>query len=182
MSTSDEIFDTLHTRAEGSEGAGGTRVSAALVKRGKILAFGKNKKKSHPFAALFSKNPHAIYPHAELDAIMQAKKNGYSEKDIAGATMYVLRLRYTDRSKATSIRANARPCPGCRAALRKHDIYDVWYTNDSGFPSKMDIFWHCNRCGERVRYLDWKIDNIKPCNCNASPSPWIPKYEDEDDL
>lgn len=87
---------------------------AILARRNKIISFGFNKLKTHPL----SKAPfHCI--HAELDAII-----GIDADDLAGSTLYVVRVGSHNRSKLMM----AKPCIYCQSAIENAGIKDVFYS------------------------------------------------------
>lgn len=105
------------------------RVCAILIpvdKRGRnqsYWAIGYNKPKSHPLQKKFGRNVHSIFLHAEIDAIIQANREGYN---ISGARIFVARV-LKDGTPAL-----AKPCKGCQKALLQYEIEEVWYTTNGG--------------------------------------------------
>ena len=67
-----EIFNETFKLAQSVEPVRGARIAAAVVRKGKVVSFGYNHKKSHPFQAKFCKNNHAVFFHAEVHAIKNA--------------------------------------------------------------------------------------------------------------
>jgi len=109
-------FDLLYKIAEALEPSGNQRMAACIVKKKRLVSIGFNKNKTHPLMAKFCKHKKAIYLHAEIDAIINAKE------DIRGATMYVLRVRRAGE------RGLAKPCPGCAKAIKFFGIKKVYHT------------------------------------------------------
>lgn len=69
--------------------------------------------------------------HAEVDAILKAKKKSKKQKyDLTDADMYVVRIG--------SIRMDyplkySRPCPDCEKAISKHGLRRVYYSTNKEF-------------------------------------------------
>jgi tRNA(Arg) A34 adenosine deaminase TadA len=96
----------------------------AILCDGSRMYTGYNKKKTHPLQKEFSKNEHAIYLHAEVDAIQQA----YREiGNIEGYTLYIARTTVDGKI------ANAYPCKGCREAIEHFGIDKVFFTTENGY-------------------------------------------------
>jgi tRNA(Arg) A34 adenosine deaminase TadA len=97
--------------------------AVAISKTGHILSYGFNSySKTHPLQykhSCLSNDRHGrIYLHAEISAIVKAKK----EID----TLIVTRM-LKDNSFAI-----AKPCPICQSAIREAGIRKVYYTNYNG--------------------------------------------------
>lgn len=101
-------------------------LSAAVVKRNKILSFGFNQKKTHPFQALWGKNEESIYWHAETQAIHNAIKR-HGEEKIHGADLYVTRAK-KESPRGKYIYGMACPCEGCMNAIKYYGIKNVYFT------------------------------------------------------
>ena len=110
--------------------AGYQKLAACLVIQNRIIAFGENKTKSHPFQKRFGMNDLAIYPHAEVDCINNALKR-IDRSELGRATLYVARLKKSS-PKGKYIQGLARPCSGCQEAIRKFQINRVVFTTDKG--------------------------------------------------
>jgi deoxycytidylate deaminase len=111
-----KYFDMLHKVADAVEPVGRQRLSACIVKGKRLISIGVNKRKTHPLQWKFSKHEEAIYLHAEIDAIINAKE------DIRGATMYVARVMKNGECGL------AKPCEGCQRAIQFFGIKKVYYT------------------------------------------------------
>jgi deoxycytidylate deaminase len=108
------------------EASGLRQRHAAVVLRGtKVVAYGVNRNKTHPMAKKFSKNPEAIYLHAELDAIVRALTL-VGPRAIVGATIAVCRTTRDGRY------ADSRPCEGCQRAIEAFGL-KVEYTTKEGW-------------------------------------------------
>jgi len=99
----------------------GARVAAILAHRGEILSLGFNGSKTHPFQAKYCKNRHAVFWHAETQAIRNAIKRNH-ENILSKSSMYVLRLTTAGRP------ALSMPCEGCAKAIGQYNIGRVLYT------------------------------------------------------
>jgi len=117
----------LKTIAEDVEPVSNARLAAMVVYKNKMISIGINQKKSHPFAAKYSKNPDAIYLHAEASAILAAKKR-LSETEMKKATLIICRVKY-DKKKNVSF-GIAKPCSGCQKCIEDHGIKNVIYTEN----------------------------------------------------
>lgn len=110
-----------------------TRIAAAVVYRGTVVALGVNQKKTHPFQAKYSKHPESVYLHAETAAIKNSLKF-LSAEELSEATLYVCRVKYFDKNKRRMVFGLAQPCPGCLKCIQRFGIGNVVYTIDgSGF-------------------------------------------------
>jgi len=109
---------------------GNTRMSAAVVYKNDIVAFGVNGKKSHPFQAKFGKNEDSVYLHAETDAIKNALKY-ISLDEISKSTLYVCRVKYSDTLKNKMIFGISKPCSGCSRCIATFCIRNVIYSLDT---------------------------------------------------
>lgn len=121
-------LNILKTIAEDVEPVSNARLAAMVFYRGRPVSFGVNLKKTHPFAAKYSKNPDAIYLHAEASAILAAKKR-LSEAEMRKAILIVCRVKYDINGNPNY--AIAKPCEGCAKCIEDHGIKTVIYTEDS---------------------------------------------------
>ena len=100
--------------------------SAGLVLKGRLIATGTNKRKTHPIMAKYGRNSEAVYLHAELDCITKALRE-YGPEVVAASDLYVARvLKSGDWS-------NSCPCEGCRRAINAFRIQKVYYTTQRGW-------------------------------------------------
>lgn len=120
-----KIFETLKALALSSEGVKSSKHSAAIVNRGRIISFGINHLKSHPFQKQYSRTSDCIYFHAETHAIYNALKN-ISIDELSKCDLYVLRVMH-DGSLSESC-----PCSGCKKAIKAFNIKNVFYTDRTG--------------------------------------------------
>lgn len=79
-------------------------------KRGRVLSIGKNSyKKTHPLQAEYARRagePHKVFLHAEIDAIVKCLDLSKAEKIVV--------FRHTEDGSP----ANARPCSICQHAIK----------------------------------------------------------------
>lgn len=91
--------------------------------KGKLLSFAYNSyTKSHPIQSYFAlkvNQPHKIYLHAEIAAILKAR-----DKRIYSIHIY-------RRNKQNDL-ANAKPCPICMEAIKAYGIKKVFYSDSHG--------------------------------------------------
>ena len=90
----------------------------AYDKRGRLLSIGKNSYvHTHPLQAFFAKKagrPQAIYIHAELSALIKARKPVYK--------LVVMRFANDGSPR------NAQPCAACQAAIKYFGVKKVEHT------------------------------------------------------
>ena len=124
------ILQTLATLARDLHPVANCRIMAAIYYKNKLISYGCNQMKSHPFQAQFSKNEEAIYWHAETNAVYNALRV-CDENDLKRMTLYVARTRHPeDGSRNQWIWGNSRPCEGCMSCLDKYKIKQIVYTLD----------------------------------------------------
>ncbi len=120
------LLSNLITIARDNEPAGSHRLVSCIVLKNKVIAYGFNQLKTHPFQSQFAKNPDAIFWHSETNAIFNALKV-ISENDLRKTTLYVARIKSTgpvgDITWGKSI-----PCEGCMSCLNRYKIKKVIYT------------------------------------------------------
>jgi tRNA(Arg) A34 adenosine deaminase TadA len=126
-------LDVLSKIADALEPVSNASIAAAVVYKNSVVAVGINQRKSHPFAAQFRKNEHAIYLHAETDAIKNALKH-ISVEELSKASLYIARTKQVSSTDDTRIWGLAKPCEGCQKAIATFGIRNVYYTcDDQGF-------------------------------------------------
>lgn len=131
------FIDLAFAQAISIEKTGGARVGAAIVLKNKVIAFGQNKNKTHPFQAEYAKRPEALYLHAENDAIKNALKR-VSVDDLRKATLYVARAKKIGTTgRGPFVYGLAKPCKGCMGAIGTYELKRVVYTTDE---ETIDIF------------------------------------------
>ena len=116
-----QVFQRLLAEAPKAERVGSSKHSAALVYRGKVVAIGHNKLKSHPMMLRYHK-PGQVYLHAEVDAIIKAV-NKYGLDFVAECDLYCLRIK----ARSGQV-GNSKPCNGCADLIRSFNIKGVYWT------------------------------------------------------
>lgn len=92
------------------------KMSALIVKNGKIVGKGWNSKKTH------TKSPHAYRScHAEFAAMYYL-----SDEWLNGATIYVFRENKLGQF------ANSKPCESCYRLIQEKKIKKICYTHEDG--------------------------------------------------
>lgn len=92
-----------------------------LNERGKVIATGYNKRKTHPLQARHAKlqdKEEKIYLHAEIAALVKCREQPH--------TMIICRL---PRRGGIGL---ARPCPICQEAMHEAGVQVVKYSTDDG--------------------------------------------------
>lgn len=113
-------------------------IASALVHRNKIISYGVNQMKSHPYQSKYSRNEDAIYWHSETLAIYNAdKKIGFDK--FANSVLYIARVKYESTKKDNFISGICLPCDGCMRCIKDYGIKTVIYTTDPIEGSKEHI-------------------------------------------
>ena len=100
------------------------RIVAILTdKRGRIVSIGFNSTKTNPLAKRY--NPLSGYLHAEMDAILRARREGF--EDWNRASLYVARARIRRETGAYEC-GIAMPCKGCARLISDFNIGKVVHT------------------------------------------------------
>ena len=119
---------TLKTIAEDLEPCGNARLAAMILFKNKMVSIGVNQYKTHPFAAKYSKNPDAIYLHAEAAAILSAKKK-LTDQQLRKSTLIICRVKnILHGRKYVQMYGTAKPCSGCEQCIKEHGIEKLIYT------------------------------------------------------
>lgn len=98
------------------------RIVAAIYRKNRLISYGFNSSKTHPFQKRWAAHPEALYTHAEVDAIRNALRRG---ADLTRCSIYV--ARWTDQGPAC-----AKPCNGCQEAIRAFGIRRTYWSLDKG--------------------------------------------------
>lgn len=121
-----EIQDEIFKLAQSVEPVRGARIAAAVVRRGKVISYGYNHKKTHPFQTRFCKNPHAVFFHAEVHAIKNALKS-VDVEDLSKCELYIVRAK-RDKANRKWITGMSKPCSGCQKCIDLFDLKSVYYS------------------------------------------------------
>ena len=121
-----EIFDETFKLAQSVEPVRGARIAASVVRKGKVVSYGYNHKKSHPFQAKFCKNAHAVFFHAEVHAIKNALIS-IEVDDLSKCELYIVRAK-RDKSNRKWITGLSKPCIGCQKCIDLFDLKNVYYS------------------------------------------------------
>lgn len=106
------------------------RIAAALVYKNDIVAFGMNRRKTHPFQALYGRNKDSIYLHAETDCIKHALKE-ISVDILPKCTLYICRVKYSNNTDRKFVMGMAKPCEGCARAIANFNINKVVFSQEN---------------------------------------------------
>lgn len=104
---------------------GRVKIGSVIVRGGKIISVGVNKRKTHPLQHEY--NQYRKYKlrndflHSEMCAILNAKCN------LRGSEIYVARK---DNHGNPAI---CRPCEACMKALKDRGVSGVYYTTSNGY-------------------------------------------------
>ncbi len=123
-----EIFNETFKLAQSVEPVRGARIAAAVVRKGKVVSFGYNHKKSHPFQAKFCKNNHAVFFHAEVHAIKNAL-NSVNVDDLSKCDLYIVRAKRNKENKKW-LTGLSKPCSGCQKCIDLFDLNSVYYSKE----------------------------------------------------
>ena len=123
----------LHTLAKvaAANPAQREKLAAAIVCRNKIISVGMNSMKSHPMAAKYGKNEHAVYLHAEVAAIKNALRE-IAVDDFTKCDIYITRVKKEKPFTNKYVWGLAKPCAGCERAIAEFGFKRVVYTCDDG--------------------------------------------------
>ena len=123
------IMNFLRRQAIDVAPVGSARIAAAVSFRNEIISLGHCQKRTHPFQARFSKNPEAIYLHAETNAISNAL-NHLRKRDLERASLYVYRVKRPSKDSEEFIDGLAKPCAGCMRAILAFNLNKVVYSTE----------------------------------------------------
>ena len=123
-----EIFNETFKLAQSVEPVRGARIAAAVVRKGKVVSFGYNHKKSHPVQAKFCKNNHAVFFHAEVHAIKNAL-NSVNVDDLSKCDLYIVRAKRNKENKKW-LTGLSKPCSGCQKCIDLFDLNSVYYSKE----------------------------------------------------
>jgi tRNA(Arg) A34 adenosine deaminase TadA len=124
-----EIFNETFKLAQSVEPVRGARIAAAVVRKGKVIFYGYNHKKTHPFQAKFRKHKNAVFFHAEVHAIKNALKS-VDVEDLAKCELYIVRAK-RDKSNRKWITGLSKPCSGCQKCIDLFELKNVYYSTEN---------------------------------------------------
>lgn len=104
------------------------KVTAAIVFKGKVVAYGYNQHRTSWLRRKFKKNEHSNYMCAEVDAIKNALKS-ISADDLKKSTIFVARAKTVN---GKDVYGNAKPCKGCQMCIDWFELKNVYFTTDEG--------------------------------------------------
>lgn len=131
MTNDSDIINMLATLAEDNENNTRARLAACVVYKSKIVSFGVNQYKSHPFQLLYGKNKESIFLHAEVDAIYRATKR-LTSYELSRSTIYVARVKRVSTMTPDLVFGLAKPCIGCARCIATFNLKRIVYTTDDG--------------------------------------------------
>lgn len=102
-------------------------IASALVCRNKVISYGVNQMKTHPYQKRYGKNAESIFWHSETSAIYIADKRLKFDK-FEDSVLYVARIKYESSDKKKFISGLASPCDGCMQCIKDYGIKTVIYT------------------------------------------------------
>ena len=123
-----EIFQEVFKLAQAVEPVRGARIAASVVHKGKVVSYGYNHKKSHPFQAKFCKNMHAVFFHAEVHAIKNALQI-IDVDDLSKCELYIVRAK-RDKSNRKWITGLSKPCSGCQKCIDLFELKNIYYSEE----------------------------------------------------
>lgn len=132
LSKDADIIELLKVMAGDNQNDIGPRLASCVVYKGKIVSFGLNKRKSHPFQLLYGKNKDSWFLHAEIEAIHKATKR-LTAAEFTKSSLYVARVKFESSSSRTFINGLAKPCVGCARCIATFGFKRVVYTNEKSF-------------------------------------------------
>lgn len=132
MSKHKSVIDMLKIMAADNVNEIGARLAACVTYKGKVVSFGLNQLKSHPFQLLYGKNKDSLFLHAEVDAIYRATKR-LTSQELAKSTIYVARVKRASSVDKGFINGLAQPCIGCARCIATFGLKRVVYTTEQGF-------------------------------------------------
>jgi deoxycytidylate deaminase len=128
-----KIFDETFKLAQAVEPVRGARIAATVVRRGKVVSYGYNHKKTHPFQAQFCKHPHAVFFHAEVHAIKNALTS-VAVDDLSKCELYIVRAK-RNKTNRKWITGMSKPCSGCQKCIDLFDLKGVYYSKEDDYLS-----------------------------------------------
>jgi deoxycytidylate deaminase len=128
MNMKTEIFQEVFKLAQAVEPVHGARIAASVVRKGKVVSYGFNHKKSHPFQAKFCKNKDAVFFHAEVHAIKNALQI-IDIDDLSKCELYIVRAK-RDKNNKKWITGLSKPCSGCQKCIDVFELKNIYYSEE----------------------------------------------------
>jgi deoxycytidylate deaminase len=128
MNMKTEIFQEVFKLAQAVEPVRGARIAASVVRKGKVVSYGFNHKKSHPFQAKFCKNKDAVFFHAEVHAIKNALQI-IDIDDLSKCELYIVRAK-RDKNNKKWITGLSKPCSGCQKCIDVFELKNIYYSEE----------------------------------------------------
>ncbi len=124
-------LDLLFNMARDVAPVRSAKIASSIVIKNKIIAFGTNKYKTHPFQASYGVNKDSICLHAEIDVIKNALKR-VDVDDLKRSTLYIARVKkeMVSPGQCNEVWGIVKPCDGCMKAIINFGIKKVFYTTD----------------------------------------------------
>lgn len=98
---------------------GKSRHACAIVdKKGRIVSYGTNSRKTHPLQHKFQNRRSRIYLHAEVAAIIKAG-NRIGFDNLQSCSLYVIRVGAYGEFRSS------KPCSGCQKAIDHYGFRSV---------------------------------------------------------
>ena len=108
------------------------KLAAAVVNKRDIISVGINVMRTHPIQKQFAKNIHAIYLHAEINAIVNSL-NHIDKSDLRKSSLYVFRVKKDNDNLKNNhwVDGSSCPCEGCMAAINAFKIKRVIHSTEN---------------------------------------------------
>lgn len=128
MSKIEKIIHDLFLMARDKERVSNAKITAAIVYKGRVIAYGYNQYRTSWVQRRFKRNEHSHYSHAETDAVKNALKCTDIDT-ISKSTLIIVRAKEVN---GKNVFGNAKPCSGCQECIKWMGIKKVIYTTDEG--------------------------------------------------
>lgn len=130
MSVHKERVKQLWELLNGSEPFSQARIASSVYYKNNIVSVGFNRNKTHPLQKKFGRNEESIYLHAEIDAIIQARRYLTSD-EIKSSIIYTARRKFTTHTDK-EVWGLAKPCEGCMKAIKTFGFKAGYYSTERG--------------------------------------------------
>jgi len=125
-----QIFEQTFKLAQSVVPVRSSRIAAIVVRKDRVISYGYNHKKSHPFQAKYCKNKDAVFFHAEIHAIKNALKT-IDVDDLSKCDLYVVRAKRRNSTSKNWITGLAKPCIGCQKCIDAFELKNIYYSFDN---------------------------------------------------